>query len=60
MCEVMEELMRDYSQDLITQEKEKNAIAVMSKKKFTLDEIADMFEMPLAKVQELGKLHHLI
>ena len=72
MCEVMEELMKDLNRESEARgiaigevrgearAKEEDAIAVMSKKVFSLDEIAEMFKLPLAKVEELGRLHHLI
>ena len=68
MCEVVEELMRDLNQDVIRQSeargearaKEEGVVAVMSTNKFSLDEIAALFKLPLAKVEELGHLHHLI
>lgn len=60
MCEIMEELNRESEARGEARINEKRALAVMSKKKFTLDEIAEMFELPLAKVEELGRLHHLI
>lgn len=64
MCEIMEELNRESeARGIVLGEaraKEESAVAVMSKKVFSLDEIAEMFKLPLAKVEELGRLHHLI
>ena len=59
MCEVMEELMKDLNREN-EKEKESRLIRAFAIKKLTLEDIAEMFEMPLAKVTEFGRLHHLI
>ena len=42
------------------QEKETRVARAISLKKLSLSEIADMFEMPLARVSEIGRIHSLL
>lgn len=64
MCEIMEELVKEGEARSLEkgkeQEKEARVVRAISLKKLSLPEIAEMFEIPLAKVSEIGKLHSLL
>lgn len=64
VCEIMEELVRDSEARGLEkgkeQEKETRVARAISLKKLSLPEIAEMFEIPLAKVSEIGRLHSLL
>ena len=55
MCEIMEELIKEGEARGVEKEKETRVARAISLKKLSLSEIAEMFEMPLAKVSEIGK-----
>lgn len=56
----MEELVKEGEARGVEKEKETRVARAISLKKLSLSEIAEMFEMPLAKVSEIGKLHSLL
>ena len=68
MCEIMEELVKEGEARGLErgleqgkeQEKETRVARAISLRKLSLSEIADMFEIPLAKVSEIGRLHSLL
>ncbi len=64
MCEIMEELVKEGEARGeargVEKEKETRVARAISLKKLSLPEIAEMFEIPLAKVSEIGKLHSLL
>ena len=60
VCEIMEELVKDGEARGVEKEKETRVVRAISMKKLSLPEIADIFEIPLERVTEIGKLHSLL
>ena len=64
MCEIMEELVKDGEArgeaHGAEREKETRVVRAISMKKLSLPEIADIFELPLERVSEIGRLHSLL
>lgn len=60
VCEIVEDLVKAGESRAVEQEKETRVAKAISLKKLSLPEIADMFEMPLARVSEIGRLHSLL
>lgn len=60
VCEIMEELVKEGEARGVEKEKEARVARAISLKKLSLPEIAEMFEIPLAKVSEIGKHHSLL
>ncbi len=60
MCEIMEDLVKEGEARGVEKEKETRVARAISLKKLSLPEIAEMFEIPLARVSEIGRLHSLL
>ena len=60
MCKIMEDLVKEENSIILKREQETRISRALSMNILPLDKIAEMFEVPLSRVTEIGRAHALL